>query len=231
MSINFGITEETRVTSATPILVAKKVENDARFPNGWAFPIARLVNVVSKENHEKQDGSLTDTLQFIFADADKRQHIHTEYKLEENDEKFEVKLGGLQARVGHIYQAVFGKSPVGLGAGAKSFYEFFKAVEEAFNSKLVEVKGKEGDVAKNIKEYTRISLYIKVVYYKSRLNFPLSPNFVEKVIENKPCLTLKINPSDQTEPTKTPKGIPGVGGGATSNGGMEVPVFDGGFTG
>lgn len=227
--LNFGITKETRVNSATPILVAKKVENNPTFPNGWEFPIAKLVNVVAKENYEKRDGSLTDTLQFVFVDKDNRQHIHTEYKLEEDDDKITEKLEGMSGRIGHIYASIFGSVPEsGLGTGAESFFDFFKKVEEAFNSQVITVG--EGEEARQVKKYTSILVYIKLTYYKTRLGFPLSPNFLEKVINGKPCLTLKINPSDSIEPKKVnkPSGIPGMGDAPS---GDAIPTFDQGFTG
>lgn len=229
--LKFGITKETRTASATPILVAKKVEDNATFPNGWEFPIAKLVQVVSKENHEKRDGGLTDTLQFIFVDKDKRQYIHTEYKVDDGDEKAQVKLEGMASRIGHIYESIFGKVPEnGLGTDAETFIDFFRAVETAFNSKIIN-KG-EGENATKVKQYTQVFLYIKLTYYKNRLGFPLSPNFLEKVVQGKACLTLKINPSDTIEPSrsKKPAGIPGMGG-APSGGMDEVPTFDTDFTG
>lgn len=229
--LKFGINKETRVTSATPILVAKKVENDPEFPNGWKFPTARLVNVVSKENHEKQDGSLTDTLQFVFVDKDNRQYIHTEYKIDETDEKVQMKYEGMAGRIGHIYQAIFGSIPEsGLGEGAESFSDFFKKIETAFNSQVSEVK--KGEETKKVKTFSMVPLYIKLTYYKTRLGFPLSPNFLERNNQGKPCMTLKINPSDQIEPSKTNKAsIPGMGGSPSMGGGDDIPTFDSDFTG
>ena len=86
--MNFGITTETKTTNNTPILVATKVENNPLFPNGWKFPKARLVSVITNPKFETKNGD-TSVLQFIFIDKDKRQHIHTEWKIDTDDTESE----------------------------------------------------------------------------------------------------------------------------------------------
>lgn len=217
----FGITAETKATNNAPLLVATTVENNPQFPSGWKFPIAKLVNVVSENEFEKKDGGKVAILQFIFRDKDNRQHNHMEWTVESGDSAFQKKLDGLNVRIKHIYTAIFGKFPdKGIGTDATSFAEFFNAVASAFNS----VTTGEGEEKK--KYYPTVNLYYKLTYYKTRLNFPLAPNFLEKVIKDKPSKLLAINSTyDKLAPTgaKTNEGIPGMSGGGGSE---DLPTFE-----
>ena len=225
--ISFGITKETKSSNNTPILVAKQVENNPMFPNGWEFPIARLVNVVFNPEFEKKDKTLVPVLDFIFKDNDGRQHIHREWEIELIDTSFQTKLDGLKVRIKHLYTTIFNKFPSnGIGEDASSFADFFKKIADAFNS--VVVKEGEGEDVKNVKYYSKVYLYIKLTYYKTNLGFPLSPNFVERVIKDKPCKMLTINTTyDNLKPAKSNmgNGIPGVAGGTAMDTG-ELPDFD-----
>lgn len=226
----FGITKDTKASNNAPLIVATKVENDLRFPGGYKFPIATLVNVVSNPALEKKDGSTSPVLQFIFKDKDNRQYTHTEWEIEETDTKAEDKLNWLNVRIKHIYMSVFGTFPEeeGIGEEATSWANFFDLVAKAFNSQI-KVIG-EGDKAKKVRVYSMSNLYYKLIYYKSRLGFPLSPNFLEKVVENKPCTTLSINPTyDKLEPQKN--NAPNIGGGInTMSTGDDLPDFNGKFS-
>lgn len=217
----FGITTETKATNNAPLLVATKVENNPQFPSGWQFPIAHLVNVTSNPAYEKKDGSTAPILQFVFRDSDGRQHIHTEWEVESGDTKFEEKLEGMKVRINHIYLAIFGKSPKeGIGTTATNFTEFFSMVADAFNSRTTG----EGDAVK--KYYPTVPLYYKLTYYKTRMNFPLSPNFLEKVVPNKPCKLLTINTTyDKLVPSggTGKSSIPGMG---SSPMGDDLPTFE-----
>lgn len=219
----FGITAETKTSNNAPLLVATKVENDNRFPSGWKFPIAYLVNVISNNEYEKKDGSKAPILQFIFVDKDKRQHMHTEWEVEQSDSKFETKKEGLDVRIAHIYSSIFGKVPVeGIGTDATSWADYFDKVAHAFNSR---VTGEEGAKKKYI---STVALYYKLTYYKQRANFPLSPNFLEKVVKEKPCKLLTINTTyDNLVPSGGGKsaGIPGMGGSA-AGAPDDLPSFD-----
>lgn len=223
----FGITKDTKANNVSPIRVAKKVENDPRFPSGWEFPIARLVNVIANPEFEKKDGSKVAIIDFVFKDVDGRQYIHREWELETTDAKFSDKLEYMQIRIKHIFVTIFSKFPDnGIGGGAGNFKEFFNIVAQTFNS-ITTTEG-EGEDAKKVKVYPKVSLYLKLTYYKKNLGFPLSPDFLEKVVKNQPCKILTINPVyDKLEPQMGANNIPGaMGGGMTMEGSDELPTFD-----
>lgn len=212
----FGITTETKATNAAPILVAEKLEKPTNmWKSGWKFPIAKLVNVVFKEDFDTKNGK-TNVIQLVFKDMDGRQYTHTEWEIESGDANYDKKYNGLNERIKHIYTAVFGDFPkAGIGTKAKTFKEYLKLIAGAFNSRVYDKEGK------TVKEYSKHSVFIKLVYYKKNFGFPLSPNFVERVPENKICKLLTINETfDQLVPTKTKTsgGIPGV-----SSGSEEMP--------
>ena len=228
MNNMFAITKETRSESYVPLLTAKKVENNNTFPNGWSFPITRLVNVVFNPAQETQSGPQP-VLDFIFKDDSKRQYTHREWDIAMDDAKFSEKLQGMQIRIKHIWMQTMGDFPEnGLGSGAQNMADFFKLVAEAFNTPTVVVEDKSH------KKYFLNPCYTKVTYYKNKLKFPLSPNFLERVVQGKPCTTLNITGGDldKLEPKKQASGggIPGVGGGASNPmGGMpsagDLPSF------
>lgn len=224
----FGITEETKDSNVVVISTAKKVEGDAMFPNNWKFPIARLVNVISNPALEKKNGDTTAVLQFIFKTPEKEQFTHTEWEVDTTDAKFTDKVEYMNIRIKHIYTTIFGTFPKeGIGAKASNFVEFFNAVKEAFDSVTIERPSKaDTDKTVKIRVYTTVSLFIKVTYYKTNLKFPLAPNFLEKVIEGKPCKILTINTAyDDLEPTKKSNpAMGGIGGSADLEG--ELPDFD-----
>lgn len=230
----FGITKDTKANNAAPIRVAKKVENNPQFPGGWEFPIARLVNVTSNPELEKKDGSKTAVLDFVFVDRDKRRFIHREWELDLSDNKLNDKIGYMQTRIKHIWVTVFGSFPSdGIGTDAEGFKDFFTKVAEAFNSKTFEKVNNDGQ-KKQYPLYAKQEVYIKLTYYKKRLGFPLSPDFLERVEESKPCRVLIINPvHDKLEPQKGAAGIPGAssggGGGMSPEGGDDLPSFEDGF--
>ena len=219
----FGITQETKTSNATAILVAEKIEGSTAFPNGWKFPIAKLVNVVYNPTFEKKDKEIVAILDFIFVDADKRKFTHREWEIPLSDASLKVKMDGQASRIAHIYSELLGLVPAeGIGTGATSFKEFFAKVEEQFNAGVT-VKDE-----KTIKNYTINSAYIKLTYYKKNYGFPLSPNFLERVVQGKPCTSLTIHPvHDKLEPPKTGGaggGIPGMG----APSGDDLPSFGGG---
>lgn len=212
----FGITTETKAENnlrMNPPMPLK--EPTAQFPNKWKFPIAKLVNVKAVSDFETKNGN-TEVLQFTFKGKDNSIHTHTEWLIEDDDEKYEKRVEGMNSRIKHIYTQIFNTFPEkGIGTEATNWKEYFAAITDAFNS----IK-KDDKVV-----YPTVPLYLKLTYYKSNLNFPLSPNFVQRVEKDKPCkleVNLQYDTVEQSKPS-TPNGIPNIPGG---QGGNDVPSFD-----
>lgn len=220
----FGITSETKSSNFTPLKVATKLTTpNPIFPYGWEFPIARLVNVVDNPAHDTKNGKKA-VLQFIFRDKDGSQHNHIEWEQDPTDNKFKEKMNGLNIRIKHIYTEVFGNFPKeGIGVGASNFAEYFKAISNAFNS-VVDGDGK--------KVYATRNYFYKLIYFNGNLGFPLSPNFICRVENNKAC-NLNINLKyDEIESKESNRGH--LGGslgsfGAGMDAPSDLPSFEEGF--
>lgn len=221
--INFGITKETRsegVKLFNPPFKLEKVE--AQYPNGYKFPVGKLVNVKAEPEYETKDGKKP-VIQFIFKGTKGESYTHIEWNIDATDDKFATKLEGMQSRIKHILEQTGLDLPGdGIGSKAANFVEFFADVENVFNSQTI-MKDE-----KPIKKYYTNRLYIKVTYYKKNLGFPLFPDFLqlaEKDGKAVPC-SLGINPSfDNLEPDIT-KGdtfnnVTGAGGKVE-----DLPDFD-----
>lgn len=198
LGLSFGITTETKSSNFTPLKVATKLDTpDPRFPYGWSFPIARLVNVVANPEYETKNGKKA-VIQFIFKDRNGSQYTHIEWEQDPTDVKIKEKMDGLNVRIKHIYTTVFGNFPEqGIGANAKSFADFFDKVAKAFNEAVNEAGSKI---------YATKDLYYKVTYYNGNVGFPLSPNFLEEVKKDKPCnlnINLKYDKIDSTATAST----------------------------
>lgn len=213
--LGLGITQETKAENNVNMLPPSKLEKaTSTFPTGYKFPVATLVNVVAKGNYDTKNGP-TDVLQFIFRDSEGRQFIHTEWKQDITDDKYKLKVDGINSRIAHIYRQVFPSFPEnGIGNNPTSFLDFFEKVAEAFkvNGAIPQTK-----------------MFIKLIYYKGNLGFPLTPNFLQKVEEGKPCkLELTLSGKykeiiDQADDSAS--NIPGIASGGVA----DMPSFEGDY--
>jgi len=210
MNMGFGIDKDTKAGNNIKMLPPLKKEPTKRFPSGWSFPIAKLVNVIAKDKFETKNGE-TQVLQFIFRDAEGRQHIRTEWAQDPEEEKYMRNMNALNERVNHIYINYYGATPEGgIGKDANGFFEYFTALENAF---------------KVNKDLHKIPVYLKLVYFNGNLDFPYAPNFIETVVKDKPCnleVNLKYDKVVQTAPASI--SIPGIGAGQA--GGDDDINFD-----
>lgn len=206
----FGITTETKHTNNIPIPSVTQITPNPEYPNGYHFPKARLVNVVCNPELEKKDSSKVAVLQFIFKDKKDRQHIHTEWEIETTDDDWSKKINSMNERIKHIYVEAFGEKAfpsTGIGTTATTFKGFFQEVADAFNN----MKDEAGN-----KVYSKGEYYLKLTFYKTTLGFPLSPPFLQRVLQNSNCI-LAINPKyDKIKPEETNNlaGVAGAGGAA-----------------
>lgn len=208
----FGITTETKSENNVRMLPPQKLEKpSATFPSGYSFPIASLVNIVATKDKKTKTG-VTDTLQFVFKDSEGRQYVHTEWKIDDTDAKWDKKMEGLNSRIKHLFVTLTGTFPEGgIGTDAKGFYDFFTKVKKTFDDTGI--------------EFSKIPLYLKLTYYNDNLGFPLGPNFVQKVLPNKPCLLEIQHGYDEITPSdEGGSNIPGIPGG-TAGGAVDVPTF------
>lgn len=163
----FSITAKTTSNNSDPIPAPKKLEKPTKtFPNGYSFPIAKLVNVVDNPEHKNKKEEVNAVISFIFKDPKGKQHTHMEREIPESDSKFILKRDGLLSRIKDIYVSVFGSWPANkvLGGTATTFAELFKEVADDFNAQ----KNAEGK-----KLYSITPVFLKLTYYQTYLNFPI----------------------------------------------------------
>jgi len=167
---NFGITTETKSRNLTPIEPPYKGEDGK-----YIFPKAYLLSVKSHIFTNK-DSEESKVLDFHFKATDGKEYIHREFLINEDDAKYQTKADGFNTRVKHIYEAFAVFPEKGIGTKAKNWEQYFDMIAKAF----------EGVYEKSL-------VHIKVIYFNGRAGFPLSPNFLEKVVEDRPYRTLSVN--------------------------------------
>lgn len=214
---NFGVTKDTKSKNKIPFL-APREELNGKF---W-FPKGTLT-AVKVEKQKLKDESEQDVLAFYFVDeTGDREHRHIEWTIEHSDEKASTKFEGLNSRIAHIHREFMDIPEEGLGKNAKNFVDYFEKVADAFNNG----RGKGKPIYKTA-EGQPIKVWIKLTYYNNNLNFPLSPNFIEKVVPNKET-TLTVNLAydkiKQDATAKSKGGVPGAPGGGAGGGSDEFPT-------
>lgn len=212
-----GIKKDLQAKAGIPIPAPKKLDkHTALFPNGWEFPVANLVNVtfdaeksISRNGVEEKVPALT----FVYKAKDGKQFTQVEFPIDMDDEKFDNKHTALTQRIKHIFEEVLGESKFE-EIEADTYAELFEKTAAMFN-KHVGTKG-EGEDAKKFKLYSTTPIYLKLVYYKDRLQVPMYPNIVQRAMGSNgqvPC-ELMINVTyDKTEPEAKAKANSSYGGG------------------
>ena len=232
-----GISKDLQASAGIPIPAPRKLDKATQqFPNGYDFPIAQLVKVycdpkkVVKRNGEDTEEAV---LGFVFATAGgnntpKKQYTSIEFPIDSDDDNFDKKFEQLASRIKHIFCEVIGESKFTEEAmTGDTFEEFFTNVAAEFNKHKVTTG--EGDAAKTVPVYTKNSVYIKITYYKDRLQTPLYPNFVQKAYNGTQPIAceLIINPTyDKIEAQAKV-----VAGGNAAYGGGTNNTFGGGAAG
>lgn len=207
-----GFSKDVEGKSGIPIPAPHKLNTRTDiYPNGYSFPIGKLVNVVFNAEKEVNRNGVTDTtpaLTFVFRTADGKQFTHVEWPIEDNDDKFQDKYDRLQRRLRHIFDETIGANKFE-EFEADDFKEFFEIMGNQFN-KHTYVVG-EGENAKTLKHYANTSIYIKVTYNGTRLQFPLYPNFVQRAGTKEkmiPCDLLITPQYDKIEPVEAKRATP-----------------------
>ncbi len=220
-----GIRKDLEAKAGIPINTAKKLtDNNPQFPTGYEFPMGRLVNVVfTKDKEVGQDKTPTPVLAFVFKGDKDKQFTSMEFPLDFDDAKFDTKLEALQKRLRHIYDETIGTDKFVEGSmDGDTFAELFENVANAFNSQT-RTTG-EGDEAKTVKLYADGLHYLKLVYYQTRLQFPMFPNFIQKAFKGTVAQACELRitvGSDELEPKVKAK-VSGFNGGGNDLGGFNV---------
>lgn len=190
-----GISSDTVAQAGIPIPAPFKMkERVAQYPNGYSFPLVHLVKVAfdgAKDVNRNGVVTPTPVINFIFKTAEGKQFTHVEFPVDDADAKFDEKLTQLHQRVKHIFDNTIGAVNFVNGSmDGETFSELFSNIEKAFNQKTV-TKGE-----KSYPLYSQTLCYFKVTYYKTRLQLPLYPNFIQRAKNGEvmlPC-ELIINP-------------------------------------
>lgn len=183
-----GVTKETQSSSGLPIPAPYRAERSNQFPNKYVFPIAKLVKVHYDPAKETKTG-LTPALTFVFValGTPKKQFTHVEFPIDDTDVKFEAKAEWMNSRLKHFFDETVGANKFVEGSmSGDTFEELFENVANAFNSltyKSIPLGGSEED-AKVLPLFTKTQIYIKLTYNKSRLQFGLFPNLLQRASTN-----------------------------------------------
>ncbi len=222
-----GIRKDLEAKAGIPVSTAKRLDsNNPQYPTGYEFPLVKLVNVVFTPNKEVgQDKVPTPVIAFVFKGEGDKQFTGMEFPLDYEDAKFDMKLEALQKRLRHIFDETIGTDKFVEGSmDGDTFAELFENVAKAFNAVTI-TKG-EGDAAKTVKLYAEGTHYFKVIYYQTRLQIPMFPNFIQRAkIGNSvvPCELRIVVGTDELEPKAKAKASGfNAGGGDLGGGGFNV---------
>lgn len=227
----FGVSKDQQGGSFVSIPAPIKLPaHTDQFKTGYEFPIGRLVLVKFNPEKEVKSNGVPEpkpVLEFLFKDAKDRQLTHIEFPIDDDDAKFDQKMEWLNQRLKHIWDEAIGAQSFpdeGLGSNANNFAEFYEDVALQFNK----VKTSQEADAKTV--YSQRPLYIKVVYNRNRLQFPLFPNFLQRAKNGdklEPVITLTVDPTrDNIEPSKTVNAAAYTGGTDKDFGGGGISKDD-----
>jgi hypothetical protein len=253
-ALNLGIKKDLVAKAGIPIDPPIAIDKATPFFKSYIFPIVLLSSVtfvpdqVTKDS-QTQEETTQPVLKFVFTDTQNGEKKITDvyYPLDPTDDKFEMKLEGLQKSIKHIFEETIGASHFNEeDFSGTSFAELFENSANAFNKiKTIKKPATETSEEVSVLSFTTVPMYFKVVYYNNRLITPMYPNFVQRAYIKKdnsvlqvPCelavgkKDVVINKSD-AKPAASGMGVRGNGfGGAVagfgldaSSGAMEDMVF------
>lgn len=203
MSLNLGIKKDLVAKAGIPINPPLPIEKPTAHFKSHIFPIAVLEKVeyvAEQVSTDRQTGEETKqpVLRFIYKDtvnAEKKiTTIH--YPIDPEDDKFELKLDGLQKSIKHVFEEIIGADKfVEEDFAGTSFKELFENVQKAFDkhtSKKTIKKAGEEDRVVDVKSYTLVPFYLKLTYFNNRLSPPMFPNFVQRAYATKGGQTVQV---------------------------------------
>lgn len=230
-----GISKDVQSKAGIPINAP--VELDKRtpmYPNGYEFPIAKLVKVSfdpAKVVKRPEGEENIPVLIFNFVTSTKKAFTEIMFPIDMEDDAFDSKLIELHQKIKHIFEETIGISKFKEeNMQGTTFAELFENVAKAFHVDIV-VKG-EGEDQTTIPVYYNNSIYIKLTYYKDKIQMPKYPNFVQKAFNGAiqlPCELIitpkydKIKPQTSASSPNAPSNQ--YTGGQNSTFGAD-PAFD-----
>lgn len=238
--MNLGIKKDLVAKAGIPIDPPIAIEKPTLYFKTHKFPIAILEAVEFNdafETTDKQTNEVTTQpiIKFIFKDTvnpeKKVTSIH--FPIDPEDDKFEMKLDGLQKSIKHIFEETIGADKfLEEDFAGTTFAELFENVGKAFNkhitNKIVKKAGEE-DVTAAVKSYTLVPVYLKLLWFNNRLAPSMFPNFVQRAFVGKAGATvqtvceLSIGKKDNIVNKADAK--PAVSGGARDNSYGGVNAF------
>ncbi len=201
---NLGIKSDLVAKAGIPINPPLPIPNPTTYFKSHSFPIAILEKVefvpdqVTKDRQTEEE-TVQPVLKFTFKDTQNSEKKITSiyYGIDEDDDKWDVKLEGLQKSIKHIFEETVGADKFAEEDFAGStFAELFENVANAFN-KVVHTKPakkgeEEGAPVVTVPVYTTVPCYIKLTYYNNRLGIPMYPNFLQRAYVSKATGTIQV---------------------------------------
>lgn len=132
------------------------------------------VKTVGKEDKE-QEALVFNFVSSLKGDVTTLIFDHTEYQLDETNEKFVKNFEAFKSRIKHIYEAfgIFPTEGINVEGENPTFLDFLKAIANTFNKNV----GTETE-PKTIYQGKRVNLKI-ILNSKDYIAFPYTPNFIE----------------------------------------------------
>lgn len=206
-----GIKKDLVAKAGIPINPPLPIEKPTAYFKSHVFPIATLESVTfvpDQKSEDRQTGEITEqpVLKFTYKDTvnPEKKITDTIYPLDEDDEKFDMKLDGMQKSIKHVFEELIGADKFNeedFGAEGTTSHEvfgsLFKNAADAFNkfvtTKIVK-KGENGeeDTKKSIPSYTLVPFYLKLTYFNGRLSPTMFPNFVQRAYQVKGNQTVQV---------------------------------------
>lgn len=195
--LNLGIKKDLVAKAGIPINPPLPIQNPTAYFKSHVFPIAVLESVdfvpdqVTKDKQTEEE-TVQPVLKFTFKDTQNAEKKITtiHYPIDEDDDKWDIKLEGMQKSIKHIFEETVGADKfVEEDFAGETFAELFENVAKAFAKTVITKANKkgeeEGTALVTIPVYTTIPLYIKLTYYNNRLSTPMYPNFVQRAYVSK----------------------------------------------
>jgi len=204
MSMNLGIKNDLVAKAGIPINPPLPIKEPNAYFKSHIFPIATLEKVeyvaeqVTKDRQTNEE-TTQPVIKFTYKDKQNPEKKITSiyYGIEADDEKWDIKLEGLQKSIKHIFEEIIGADKFDeKDFSGSTFAELFENSANAFNKVTYTLPIKKGEEENStpvvVPFYTTVPIYIKLTYYNNRLGVPMYPNFIQRAFVSKPTGTTQL---------------------------------------